>query len=295
MLGVVAMNVTTSQTSIGRADRSSSFRAVDKDDTQRRIWDVIPFWPAVVLTPALVLGLAGLARRGPRLLRSHPVVAGLLTGGALLGLAKWQLDRFFTETTDYEVERAFEGFEIRHYPSRVVAETTVRGVDHEDALNEGFRRLAGYIFGDNDNDGAGSAMAAPIELRKRSAGRKAKGEHIAMTSPVTSHEDEDEDEAGHVVTFTMPKHRALELLPVPKDARIRVRRTGGERFAVLGYRGTYRGDLAHAMQAELMARVKREGLATRGAPLFAGYDAPSTLPALRRIEAWVELEPLGSS
>ena len=286
MLGVLAMNVTTSETSNRTADRPSSMlRAGDKDDTPSRIWDVIPFWPAVVLTPALVLGLAGLAGRGPRLLRRNPVVAGLLTGGALLGLAKWQLGRFFTETPDYEVERAFEGFEIRHYPSRVVAETTVHGVDHDDALNEGFRRLAGYIFG--DNDGARSAMAAPIELRKRSAGRKAKGERIAMTSPVTSHEDE----AGHVVTFTMPKDRALELLPVPNDARVRVRRTGGERFGVLSYRGTYRGDLAHAMQAELMARVKQEGLSTRGAPLFAGYDAPSTLPVLRRVEAWVELEP----
>ena len=88
MLGVLTMNVTTSETSIGTADRPSSFHAGDKDDTPSRIWDVTPFWPAVVLTPALVLGLAGLAGRGPRLLRRNPVVAGLLTGGALLGLAK---------------------------------------------------------------------------------------------------------------------------------------------------------------------------------------------------------------
>jgi len=264
---------------------SPAGHALGKNDTPSRIWDVIPFWPAVVLAPALALGIAGLAGRGPRLLRKRRALAGLVTGGALLGLAKWQLDRFFTETPDYEVEPAFEAFEIRHYPSRVVAETTVQGERHDDALNEGFRRLAGYIFG--DNEGARSAMAAPIEVREENAGRKAKGERLAMTSPVTSHEDQN----GHVVTFTMPKHRALELLPIPTDARVRVRRTGGERFAVLRYRGTYRGDLAKAKQAELVARVKEAGFATRGAPLFAGYDAPSTLPAVRRVEAWVELEP----
>ena len=279
------MTVTTSETSIRAADRSSSLRTIDKDDTPSRIWDVIPFWPTVVLTPALVLGIAGLAGRGPRVLRDNAALAGLLTGAALLGLAKWQLDRFFTETPDYEVERTFDGFEIRRYPSRVVAETTVHDVDHDGALDEGFRRLAGYIFG--DNAGARSAMAAPIELREQSAGRKSKGERIAMTSPVTAHEDAQ----GHVVTFTMPKHRALELLPVPKDARVRVRRTGGERFAVLTYRGTYGGDLAQTKQAALVARVKEAGLVTRGAPLFAGYDAPSTLPALRRVEAWIALEP----
>ncbi len=282
------MTATTTATPLASTDRAAppALQAIDKDDTPSRIWDLIPFWPAAVLTPALVLGIAGLVGRGPRLLRKNPALAGLLTGVALLGIAKWQLGRLFTETPDYEVERAFDGFEVRHYPSRVVAETTVEGLEHEDALNEGFRRLAGYIFG--DNEGARSAMAAPIELREKArAGRTSKGEHIAMTSPVTSHDDG----RGHVVTFTMPKHRALELLPVPTDARVRVRRTGGERFAVLTYRGTYRGELAEAKQAELLARVKEARLVPRGAPLFAGYDAPSTLPALRRVEAWVELEP----
>lgn len=278
------MSATTSETTFAAADPAPVARhAIDKDDTPSRIWDAIPFWPVAVLGPALAFGVAGLAGRGPRVLRRNPALAGLLTGGALLGLAKWQLDRFFTETPDYEVQRAFDGFEVRHYPPRVVAETTVHGVDHDAALNEGFSRLAGYIFG--ANEGARSAMAAPIELREASG--KAMSEKIAMTTPVTSHAYDD----GHVVTFTMPKHRALELLPVPKDARVRVRRTEGERFAVLSYRGAYGGELARAKQADLLARVKEQGLVTRGTPLFAGYDAPSTLPALRRVEAWVELEP----
>ncbi len=279
------MTATTSETKLASANRpSSALEALDKDDTPSRIWDVIPFWPVAVLGPALALGVAGLAGRGPRVLRKNPALAGLLTGGALLGLAKWQLDRFFTETPAYEVQRAFEGFEIRHYPPRVVAETTVHGTDHDDALNEGFRRLAGYIFG--ANEGSQSAMAAPIELREATPAGKTRGEHIAMTSPVTAHEYDD----GHVVTFTMPKDRALELLPVPQDSRVRVRRTEGERFAVLTYRGSYGGELARAKQAELLARVKEQGLVIRGTPLFAGYDAPSTLPALRRVEAWVELD-----
>jgi len=202
----------------------------------------------------------------------------------LLALVTVPLTTHATEEPDFEVVRRIGNVELRHYAPYLVA-AVVLDVTPADAGGQAFPILAGYIFG--DNEGARSAMAAPIEVREENAGRKAKGERLAMTSPVTSHEDQN----GHVVTFTMPKHRALELLPIPTDARVRVRRTGGERFAVLRYRGTYRGDLAKAKQAELVARVKEAGFATRGAPLFAGYDAPSTLPAVRRVEAWVELEP----
>lgn len=49
------------------------------------------------------------------------------------------------------MERRLDGVEIRHYGPRLAAETTVEASE-ERARNEGFRRLARYIFGANHRD-----------------------------------------------------------------------------------------------------------------------------------------------
>ena len=52
----------------------------------------------------------------------------LLAGGlglAALGLARWQLQRYFTPTPPYEVALHAGSFELRRYPSLQVAETTI--------------------------------------------------------------------------------------------------------------------------------------------------------------------------
>jgi hypothetical protein len=231
--------------------------------------------------PALALGILALAGRGPRALRLRPPLAAGIAVGAALVLARWQLGRLFTEQPDYAVEGVVDGIEIRRYRPHVVAETTVEDTDWDRALREGFRRLARYIFGGNDAKQT-IAMSAPVTASRKTG---AAGERIAMTAPVTSRGEE----RGYSVVFMMPKERELASLPTPRDPRVRLREASGERVAVLRYHGTYRGDRARTKQAELLARVRAAGLEPRGEPVFAGYDAPSTLPFLRRLEAWVPL------
>ncbi len=235
----------------------------------------------VAIVPALGVGVLALAGRGPRSLRRRRSLAAVLTVGAALVLARWQLGRLFTSQPDYEVERVVDGIEIRRYRPRVVAETTAEMADWDRALREGFRRLAGYIFGGNDRK-LKIAMTSPVTASHEAGGQS---ERIAMTAPVTSRSEA----GGYTVTFMMPKERDLASLPVPRDPRVRLRELPAQRVAVLGYHGTYRGDLARAKQAELLERVRAAGLETRGEPAFAGYDAPSTLPFLRRLEAWIPL------
>lgn len=251
-----------------------SLAPVSRSVTKHVASEALMFLPAVGLGAVLALGTAGLFGRGPKVLRSSPFLSGLLVGGAALGLAKWQLDRFFTESPVYDVEQRVNGLEIRSYPPRVVAETTVESADLEEGLDEGFRRLAGYIFGGN----AGTRVPGEDAHEK-------KGARIAMTTPVTAREDA----TGFVVTFTMPKDRALEVLPIPNDPRIRVSRTDATRFAVLTYRAGYGAARAKAAQEDLVARAAAAGLTAAGNPIFAGYDAPSTLPFLRRVEAWLPI------
>jgi hypothetical protein len=65
-----------------------------------------------------------------------------------------------TEEPRHTVLRTGDTFEVRRYEPYLVAETLVTG-SAEDARNQGFRLLAGYIFG--KNKGAREiAMTAPV-------------------------------------------------------------------------------------------------------------------------------------
>ena len=79
------------------------------------------------------------------------------------------------ETPDYTVKMSHNNYEIRSYPSMLVAEVTVMG-NRDQASTRGFRKLAAYIFGDNISSESIS-MTSPV-------GQKKVSEKIAMTSPV---------------------------------------------------------------------------------------------------------------
>jgi SOUL heme-binding protein len=235
-------------------------------------------------------------------------LAGALGGAAV---ARWQLARWFTPQPRYELERRVGDLEIRVYGAGWVAETTVRDASWEQALNEGFRRLARYIFGKNhpspfqparlgaseptrspaalradDGNDSGYQIPMPVPVGAPTFARKA--QKLAMTAPVnvTTHEDR-----AYTIVFNLPRDRTLASLPAPDDERVRLERRPRRRVAVLRYSGGRSGPLVAAKFSELLARVRAERLPYRGSPEFAGYDPPSTLPFLRRNEVWVELEP----
>jgi hypothetical protein len=197
-------------------------------------------------------------------------------------LTRWQLARLFTEQPRYELRGKVGRFEIRDYPPRWVAETRVQN-GWNAALNEGFRRLARYIFGDN-------------RQRERAPSRSA-GKKFAMTAPVNVRPGRgaagsaaDAAAATHVVSFHLPAGRTRESLPRPEDDRVTLALKPKARIAVLRYRGRYDFDTVAAKFIELLVALRRAGLRHKGNPQFAGYDPPSTLPLLRRNEVWIELE-----
>ncbi len=54
-----------------------------------------------------------------------------------------------TNGPTYTVEKKIDNYEIRRYDSWIVAQTTVKST-HQDAGNQAFNILGGYIFGSND-------------------------------------------------------------------------------------------------------------------------------------------------
>ncbi|MGB5389315.1 MAG: heme-binding protein, partial [Thermoanaerobaculia bacterium] len=81
------------------------------------------------------------------------------------------------EQPSYEVLESDGQLELRRYEPYIVAETVV-DAEFERAGNEGFRRLADYIFGNNRTQQK-LAMTAPVS--------QTTSEKIAMTAPVSMH------------------------------------------------------------------------------------------------------------
>jgi hypothetical protein len=189
-------------------------------------------------------------------------------GGSIVGI------RHGTEEPAYTVEREIDGVEIRRYGPRIAAETSV-ATDEEAARNEGFRRLARYIFGGNSaNDKI--AMTAPVAQQQ--------SEKIAMTAPVATQRGSADD---WIIRFFMPSKYTMDTLPKPKDDRVRLVEVPGETVAVLRYNGSYGPEAVAARTTQLLETLHRCDIEAVGEPLSWFYDPPWTVPFRRRNEVVV--------
>ncbi len=168
------------------------------------------------------------------------------------------------EHPKYEVVRRDGGFEIRAYAPIIVAKAEVRGA-RKPAIEEGFRIIAGYIFGGNQGK-MKIAMTAPVQQQ-------------AASAPA----DEPASERW-AVSFVMPASWTLDTLPTPTDSRIELRALPAQRMVAITFSGSYSDRIIAEKTRELRDYAQRQGLAVSGGPLLAFYNPPWTLPMLRRNE-----------
>ena len=207
-----------------------------------------------------------------------------LLGSLLLGACSAFGIRSGTEEPRFTAVERLGSVEIRRYAPRLAAETTVPG-DAYHARGEGFRRLAGYIFGAN----AGRRridMTAPVAQSGAQADAKSGGERIAMTAPVAQAPvAQASGEEGWVIRFFLPA--ALTDPPAPNDARVRVAPVPEETVAVLRFSGTATADAVADRTKALTAALSGSSWHPAGEPVAWFYDPPWTLPPLRRNEVAV--------
>ena len=200
----------------------------------------------------------------------------IAVGVALVGIAAWGPIASNVEQAKYEVLEAKDGFELCLYAPHIVSETTVEG-ERKQAINEGFKKIAGYIFGDNAG-AAKVAMTAPVT-------QEAVGQKIAMTAPVTQ-----QDAGGKwKVQFVMPAEYTLATLPKPNDNDVKLRQVQAKKFAAVTFSGIANEESLARRTAELDAFIKDKKLRAVGTPVHAYYNPPWTLPPLRRNEVLVEV------
>lgn len=171
-------------------------------------------------------------------------------------------------------------FEIRDYAAFVVAETRVVA-DYEDAGGMAFRKLFAYISGENEGR-TKIAMTAPVISESNDVST---GEKIAMTAPVLS----QQDGTAWLYRFVLPKGFSIDSAPRPLDPDVTLAQIASRRVATIRYSGRANEKSRVENTAALLRWIESEGLVQESDPRWAGYNAPWTLPPLRRNEVLIDV------
>lgn len=201
----------------------------------------------------------------------------LLAAAGLAGLGgvTWSAMASNVETPDYRVDSKNGNFEIREYGPTIVAEATVSG-ERDTAIQRGFGIIADYIFGNNLSS-AKIAMTAPVTQQP--------SEKIDMTAPIT------QQAKGQFwnVRFVMPSKYTMKTLPKPTNPEVVLIEVPATRFATIRFSGSASQVSLDQQEEQLRTFMAEGGLTPINTPQYAFYDAPWTLPFMRRNEIMIEI------
>lgn len=179
------------------------------------------------------------------------------------------------EEPRYERLRAInDQVELRRYSPYVVAEVILDS-RAEEAGNQAFPILAGYIFGKNQGQRK-MAMTAPVT-------QTAAPVTLPMTAPVT----QQAAAGGTRVQFVLPADVTLATAPLPLDPRVRLREEPAATWAVIRYSGGWSQTALAEQVTALRAALAQAGLQPQGEPVWARYNGPMTPWFMRRNEVWL--------
>jgi DNA gyrase inhibitor GyrI len=186
--------------------------------------------------------------------------AAVAVGGAWF---VWRASR--AEEPDYQTIESDGAIEIRKYPPLVTAGTQVRG-ERQQALSEGFRTLADYIF-----------------AKSRS------GPKLPMTAPVLA---DAPGNGGWRTRFIMPSGKARAELPVAPDG-VELVSEPAARVAAIRFSGRADDATLETKEAELRSWLQTKGLPHEGKAVHGFYNAPFLPGPFRRNEVLVRLSDEG--
>jgi len=179
------------------------------------------------------------------------------------------------EQPKYKVILSENNIEVREYAPMVLAEVEVSG-ERKEAINQGFKMLADYIFGNNVSK-TKMEMTAPVTSELN--------EKLAMTAPVMQQGQGDKWK----VRFVMPASYTIDTLPTPNSSSVNLISIPAKRFVVIRFSGLAGEENIQLQTEELKAYISEQNLKTIGSSVLAFYNPPWTLPFLRRNELMIEV------
>lgn len=150
------------------------------------------------------------------------------------------------ETPKYKVIKNYDEVEVRQYPKMVVAKTNLADKSFDNQGSNGFRTIAGYIFGGNE-----------------------KNEKIAMTAPVVMNMG---DSAS--MYFVMPKSYDKSELPTPNSKNVQIVEVAEKTLAVITYGGFSSDEKIEKHRKQLEQILLKNKIQTKGSYMYMGYNAP---------------------
>ncbi len=165
-----------------------------------------------------------------------------------------------TEQHNYKVIKKFDKFEIRKYDAALFSSVKLNKKGYKESSSEGFRILAGYIFGDN-----------------------AAKEKIAMTSPVVMELGDSSK-----MMFMVPKNYNLKNLPNPNNSKIVFEKEEVKIIAAIRFDGWADDEKIEKYKNILRNELANEKLNFINKFSFLGYNPPYEVMN-RRNEIVVEL------
>ena len=198
------------------------------------------------------------------------IIALILIVGVLAGPVMSDVEK-----PDYKVIQSEQNIEIRQYEPMIIAEVEVDG-KREDAIGDGFRLLADYIFGNNTVQQVIS-MTAPVQQKEN--------QNIAMTAPV----QQQSTGKSWRMSFVMPSKYSMDSLPVPNNNRVRLKEILTKKFVVIEFSGTNSNENVTEHENQLMNYIEANQIKINGSPKYAFYNPPWSLPFLRRNEVMIEI------
>ena len=169
------------------------------------------------------------------------------------------------ETPEYQLLEKSGQFEIRMYEPMIIAITNINS-NYRESTYTGFRRIANYIFGENDQN-----------------------MEIAMTAPVISSSPVNND-GIYDVAFVMPKKNSLSNLPEPNYDNIIIKEKNLGKMAVLRFGGWATEEKVIKYQEKLEKILIENRYTITGNFMVAQYNSPWALPPFRRNEIMAPIE-----
>lgn len=197
-------------------------------------------------------------------------VVVLVFGAAMIGPIMSNV-----EVPAYKILKKEQNIEIRQYPPLIIAEVKTAG-SRQDAIGDGFRILADFIFGNNEGEKQLS-MNGPI--------RQQEGIKIAMTAPV----QQEQTDTEWAISFIMPSKFSIDTIPNPINDRIKIIQIPSKRYAVITFSGRSTEANLTKHTNELEIYMNGSSYSKVGNAKYAFYNPPWTLPFLRRNEVQFEI------
>lgn len=188
------------------------------------------------------------------------IITVFLLVGAISFLAFISRASSDVEQHKYTVIKKYKDFEVRQYETAIFSSVKMPNDTYKESSSQGFRTLAGYIFGGND-----------------------KGEKIAMTSPVAMELGDSTK-----MSFMVPSGRSMESLPKPNSSKITFEKQEGKKMAAIEFDGWADDKRIADYTERLRQALKAENIQHTGKFIYLGYNAPFDL-VNRRNEIAVEI------